>query len=187
MATRRPLITDKDLALLRAASAGHGDAFGELFVRYRRAVLAYCVRLTREPETAADLMAETFAGALLAVARGQAAAVDEPAAWLMRIARNKFIDAGRRGMIDAAARQELAFAPQVLDDRDLARISELGADDALLRALPRDLSDAVRARVIDELTYPEIAQSLGCSELVVRKRVSRGLKRLRQELKAANP
>jgi RNA polymerase sigma-70 factor (ECF subfamily) len=184
---RRPRTPDQDRTLLQAAAAGDAEAFGELFVRYRRAALAYSLRLTGEPETAADLMAETFAAALLAVARGQAADVDEPGAWLMRIARNKFIDAGRRGVIDAAARQQLALAPQLLDDRDLDSIAELGAEDALFDALPRDLSDAVRARVIDELTYPEIAQSLGCSELVVRKRVSRGLHRLRRQLKEANP
>jgi DNA-directed RNA polymerase specialized sigma24 family protein len=38
---------------------------------------------------------------------------------------------------------------------------------------------AVRARVIDEDAYPDIAERLRCSEQVVRKRVSRGLARLR--------
>jgi RNA polymerase sigma-70 factor (ECF subfamily) len=38
--------------------------------------------------------------------------------------------------------------------------------------------------VIEERAYPEIAARLGCSELVIRKRVSRGLARLRTELAA---
>ena len=38
----------------------------------------------------------------------------------------------------------------------------------------------MQARVIDELDYDEIATALSCSELVVRKRVSRGLAQLRK-------
>ncbi|MGH2930562.1 MAG: sigma factor-like helix-turn-helix DNA-binding protein, partial [Solirubrobacteraceae bacterium] len=44
---------------------------------------------------------------------------------------------------------------------------------------PTDERAAVRARVIEEREYGEIARSLGCSEMVIRKRVSRGLARLR--------
>jgi RNA polymerase sigma factor (sigma-70 family) len=52
----------------------------------------------------------------------------------------------------------------------------------LLAELPPDEQVAVRARVIEERDYSEIASELGCSELVVRKRVSRGLSRLRAAL-----
>jgi len=38
------------------------------------------------------------------------------------------------------------------------------------------------ARIVDERDYPEIAESLECSELVVRKRVSRALEALRASL-----
>jgi RNA polymerase sigma-70 factor (ECF subfamily) len=57
-----------------------------------------------------------------------------------------------------------------------------GAAGQLLAELPPDEQAAVRARVIEERDYAEIASALGCSELVVRKRVSRGLARLRAEL-----
>ena len=36
--------------------------------------------------------------------------------------------------------------------------------------------------MIDELPYPEVAERLECSELVARKRVSRGLAMLRSRL-----
>jgi len=51
-----------------------------------------------------------------------------------------------------------------------------------LDGLPVDERAAVSARVIEERDYDDIAQSLGCSEMVVRKRVSRGLTRLRARL-----
>jgi RNA polymerase sigma-70 factor (ECF subfamily) len=48
--------------------------------------------------------------------------------------------------------------------------------------LPDDQQAAVKARVIDERDYPEIAKDLRCSEAVVRKRVSRGLGTIRARL-----
>jgi DNA-directed RNA polymerase specialized sigma24 family protein len=60
--------------------------------------------------------------------------------------------------------------------------ARLGADERvaeLLEQLAPDQATAVRARVIDERPYGEIATSMRCSEAVVRKRVSRGLAHLR--------
>jgi RNA polymerase sigma-70 factor (ECF subfamily) len=42
--------------------------------------------------------------------------------------------------------------------------------------------DAITARFINGLDYPEIAVEMQCSEQVVRKRVSRGLSALRARL-----
>ena len=53
----------------------------------------------------------------------------------------------------------------------------------LVESLPEDERDAVELRVVHEREYAEIAAELRCSELVVRKRVSRGLARLREQLK----
>jgi RNA polymerase sigma factor (sigma-70 family) len=48
--------------------------------------------------------------------------------------------------------------------------------------LPERQRVAIRSRVLDGRGYAEIARELECSELVVRQQVSRGLKRLRDEL-----
>jgi RNA polymerase sigma-70 factor (ECF subfamily) len=56
----------------------------------------------------------------------------------------------------------------------------------LLSDLPEDLREAVVARVLEERDYDEIAAKLGCSQQVVRKRVSRGLTRLRSVLLPAS-
>ena len=52
----------------------------------------------------------------------------------------------------------------------------------LFERLPAALHDAVAARVLDERSYGEFAGELRCSPAVVRKRVSRGLAKLRNEL-----
>jgi RNA polymerase sigma-70 factor (ECF subfamily) len=51
---------------------------------------------------------------------------------------------------------------------------------ALIEQLPAEQHVAIMARVIDGRGYSEIACELCLSEQVVRKRVSRGLQRLRQ-------
>jgi DNA-directed RNA polymerase specialized sigma24 family protein len=52
----------------------------------------------------------------------------------------------------------------------------------LLRGLPPRAREAVEARVVDERDYPDIARDLRCSEAVARKRVSRGLAALRDQM-----
>ena len=58
-----------DIDLLKATRRGQAEAFGELFARHRALVLAYLTRRASAAEPAADLLAETFASALLADAR----------------------------------------------------------------------------------------------------------------------
>lgn len=52
----------------------------------------------------------------------------------------------------------------------------------LLNALPADQATAIRARVLEERDYGDIAATLRTSELVIRKRVSRGLNTMRREI-----
>ncbi len=52
----------------------------------------------------------------------------------------------------------------------------------LLDGLPAEQRHAVRARVIEGRGYDEIAADLRCSPSLVRKRVSRGLQRMRSDL-----
>jgi len=50
---------------------------------------------------------------------------------------------------------------------------------SMLEALPHDQRAAVRGRVIEGRGYEELALELGCSELAVRRHLSRGLRTLR--------
>lgn len=70
---------------------------------------------------------------------------------------------------------------QLVLSTDLLRLGAAGRVDslALLDALPAPQRDAVRRRVIDGRDYEELAREFACSELVVRQRVSRGLRTLR--------
>jgi RNA polymerase sigma-70 factor (ECF subfamily) len=163
-------------------------AFEQFFRRRSGAVLAYFMRRTGDPETAADLMAETFAAALLGRRRFRRR--PEPAlSWLFAIARNKLADHARRGRVADRARRRVGVERVELEDADLARIeSTLDAEAAFpaawreLERLPSDQRAAVEAYVLEGREYREIAEATGCSEAVVRQRVSRGLRALRTRL-----
>jgi RNA polymerase sigma-70 factor (ECF subfamily) len=171
-------LTDEQLLRRTVQDA---EAFGVFYRRHVERVLRFFTARTDEPEHAADLMAETFAAAFTAAGRFRPGP-EPPVAWLFVIAQRKLADARRRGRVAHRARARLALEPLVLDDADLARIEELACTDGaeeLLQGLSALERDAVVAHVLDERPYAEIAAELRCSPLVVRQRVSRGLRRMR--------
>lgn len=177
-----------DRELLEAVRGGEAAAYGVFFERYQQVVLAYLRRRTRHCETAADLCGEVFARALLAVHRGRGAIEDPASGWLLTIARNVLVDSVRRGRVEERARHELGMERLVLGDEDLERINEQ-TDDldrvlALIDLLPDGQREALKARIVEERDYAEIAADLGCSAFVVRQRVSRALKSIRARLEA---
>lgn len=180
--------SENDDQLLVRFALGDAQAFVAFYRRHLAAMLQFFLRRTGDPELTADLTAEVFAAALVAARRYRPG--DRPAvAWLYGIAAHKLIDSRRRGRVESSARRRLALEPLVLYDDDIARIEQLagGADSharllAALRSLPSDQRDAVLARVVEERPYAQIAASMACSELLVRQRVSRGLRTLRSRI-----
>ena len=171
-----------DERLLEVAHSAPG-AFGLFYSRHAAGVLAYMARRVREPEVAADLTAEVFAAALETADRfdGERGSA---VGWLYGIAHHKLIDAYRSGAVDDRARRRLGVGALHVGEEDLERVRDLASLDrrtlaAALGRLPAPERDAVLARVVDERAYEDIAGEIRTSALVVRKRVSRGLGRLR--------
>ena len=164
-------------------SSGLASDFGCLYDRHVRAVMAFVGSWIGEPDVVFDLVAETFARAL--EHRLQYDASKGPAvAWLLGMARNLMIDSARRGQVESESRERLGMGRVELDDEQLEVIADradVELRDALasLEAVERE---AVIRRVVLEESYRAIAADLRCSEQVVRKRVSRGLARLRESL-----
>lgn len=172
--------SDEDLLL-----SGDPEDFGRFYDRYVDMLLGYFARRVTDPEVAADLTAETFAAALVARKRFRRAAT--PAvAWLFGIAQHKLTDYRRRGAAEDRMRRRLGMERLPVADDDAEMIALLGRDAAwqLIDELPPDQREAVRAHVLDDRAYGEIALAADTSEAVVRKRVSRGLGALRQRMGA---
>ena len=173
--------TDTQLLI---ASRTEPDAFTELYRCHAEDLLRYFARRTLDPETAAELTAETFAEAFASRATYRDQGVNG-VAWLYGIARHRLGRFFRSGRVDAAARRKLGMPERDLPSEDYERIEDLidfaPIREALAEALETlspDQREAMRLRVIDGLGYAEVAERLECTEQNARQRVSRGLKKL---------
>lgn len=163
-------LTDAELL---GRTASQPKAFGVFYCRHERLVLRFLNSRCRDAE-------------LTPVRAKGTSAIP----WLLGIAHHTLVSSIRRGVVADDARRRLGSTPLALSDDALARVElRAGFDvpvEQLIRGLQDDLRDAVIARVLEERDYGEIAAQLGCSQQVVRKRVSRGLGRLRTALLSAN-
>jgi RNA polymerase sigma-70 factor (ECF subfamily) len=151
--------------------------FTALYQEQSRVVAGYFLRRVGDAEVAADLTAETFAAALAGVKRFDPAR-GEPVAWLFGIAHHQLAGYHRRGRVDDKARRRMRMERLELTVEAAERLEA----EAMLDHLPAEDRDLVRARVVDERPYAELAAATGSSEPAVRQRVSRALSRLRKEL-----
>jgi RNA polymerase sigma factor (sigma-70 family) len=158
-------------------------AFAELYDRHSPALAAW-LRRRSNPDTAHELLAETFAEAWCS--RRRFKPERGPArAWLFGIAQHLLFGYYRRLEVEDRARRRLGMVlePALDDDAD----ARLDADalraelSARLARLPDATREAVLLRVVEQLDYHELTQRLGCSNAAARIRVSRGLRELRRE------
>jgi len=167
---------------LLAVSQKDPSQFGVFYERHVAAVLGFCVRRTASREVAEDLTAEVFAAAY--VKRGSFRRTGAPArAWLYGIARRQIGTFHRRRKVANRYRRCLGVTAAPEDDLErVETLVDLGSATARLNGelaeLPRTQEQAVRLRVVDQLSYDEVGQHLGCSASAARVRVSRGLSAL---------
>jgi len=149
------------------------------------AVHRFALRLTRDPDSAADLMQEVFLRAYRGFADFQPGT--DCRAWLFAIAYSVFINMHRK---DRRAPQMAELRDEVAEDlssvewnvrRDVwtrARIEEALLD------LPEPIRLVVVLVLVEELTYEEAAKVLGCPLGTVRSRLFRGRRALFSALHA---
>jgi RNA polymerase sigma-70 factor (ECF subfamily) len=166
------------------------EAYSAFYDAYADRVLAYLARRVFDPEVAIDLMSETFAKVLERRLQFRGASAAEEQGWLFAIARTELTHYWRSGRVERAALERFAVTVPALDPDEFARIEGLAGlhslEGTLLEAvhrLPADQRRAVELRVIEELTYDDLAVTLEVSQQVARARVSRGLRALARMLR----
>jgi RNA polymerase sigma-70 factor (ECF subfamily) len=169
-----------DAQLLRE-SRDDPRAFRELYDRHAEQIYAFVLRRTANPEAAHDLTAETFAQAWLSRRRFRDRSGGLAGPWLHGIARNLIAQAVRRSQIELAACTKLGMRERLDQPSATAEPNSGwldGLDDALAE-LPDAERKALELRIVDGLSYDEIAAGLATSPGAARVRVARGLGRLR--------
>ncbi len=182
--------TTDDIALLLRSNRDP-EAFGTLYDRTVADVLRFCMRRLGDAETAADVTSEVYAAAY--AQRGRFRDTGAPLiAWLYGIARRQIASYVRREKVSEKYRRKLRIDPAAIGQPDIERIEALVDFEPVRSALreavaelPSAQADAVHLRVVDDLSYAEVADRLGCSEGAARVRVSRGLTRLAESLEVA--
>lgn len=163
------------------------ESFRELYAAHGRAILAYAVRRTRDPQDASDALAETFLVAWRRLA--DVPAGDDARLWLYGVARRTLANQARaerrRERLAERLRHELPAAVAAVSP-PAAR-----ADSVVLTALA-GLDEADREILLlagwERLEAGEIAAVLGITGVAARARLHRARRRLRARLEQdANP
>jgi RNA polymerase sigma-70 factor (ECF subfamily) len=163
------------------------DQLARLYEARAADLLSFFARRTLQAEVSIDLVAETFAQALAHREQFRGASDDEAVGWIFGIARHELSAYFRRGIVARRAMAELGLAVPALTNADYERVEELvdlrAQRTVVARALAelsREHREALRLRIVEELSYSEVAQTLGTTEETARARVSRGLRALSQ-------
>jgi RNA polymerase sigma-70 factor (ECF subfamily) len=159
------------IALVRA---GEADAFAEIIEHYQASIIRYLFRLTGDHEMAKDLAQDTFIQAYKGILKTDAELSFK--AWLYRIATNNALQHWRRKRL-------LSFIPFTTKEYDIPDSGNqadspgetLAINEALLK-VPEEQRTCLVLHFVEGFKYREIAETLGCSEEAVRKRVARGKK-----------
>lgn len=165
------------------------DDIAALYRRHARVMLSFFARRTYDPETAVDLVAETFADAVADRRQFRGQTPEQAAAWLFGIARHQLAAWYRRGDVERKAMDRLAIERRELTESEYDRIVELSELDERrvhiqeqLGRLPATIRRPIVMRVVEERSYAQVADALAISEEAARARVSRGLRALASAL-----
>lgn len=161
----------------------------DLYSRHATELLGFFARRTFDVQVAFDLVAETFAIVLEEQATCRGRTDSARRSWLYGIAHNLLAGFYRSGEIEQRAVRRLAIETPRVSEESIERVeqlADLGAARKLMAQAMATLTDehreALRLRVIEERSYPEVAAELSVSEQTARARVSRALSSLRDAL-----
>ena len=177
LARRTPLLRlQPDERLVALIREGHDRAFEVLFNRYQSRLLTFCRHLVGSPQDAEDVLQEVFAAAHAAILADNRAINARP--WLYRIARNRSLNHLRRPTAEGV--DSMDVHPHENGTSTLERVQrreELRSIVADVHELPETQRTALVLREIDDLSYTDIAQTMGTTlpsvkSLLVRARMS---------------
>jgi RNA polymerase sigma-70 factor (ECF subfamily) len=154
---------------------------------------AHAMRLTRTQADAEDLVQDTFVRALRFYDRFERGS--NLKAWLLRIQFNGFVNKYRRNVKEHSANEAMTLEPgseatlgraalrSLLDPQATALAPMLAKEiQAALAQLPEEHRSVVLLADVEELSYKEIAEVLGCPIGTVMSRLHRARKALQERL-----
>jgi RNA polymerase sigma-70 factor (ECF subfamily) len=178
----RPL---EETELIERARRGEVDAYEELVRRHTQVAVRTAHLVGGGADDAEDAVQEAFVKAYAALPRFRAGAPFRP--WLLRIvaneARNRRRSAGRRAglalrVVEDRPSGDAAPSPEVAVLAGESRAALLAA----VNALRDEDREVIGLRFFLDLSEAETAETLGIPRGTVKSRLSRALRRLREQL-----
>ena len=169
-----------DESLMGAYCSGKTDALGELFDRYALRVEALVRRSTGDAALARDITQTTF----LSLVRGRSRYPQDCQfrPWLFTIAMNALRDHLRRRKREVLTSSDALLAH---DEFYVERFRDAGLQRALTQALSQlslEQRQVIVLHQLEEFSFAEIAEIVGCSRSAAKVRAHRGYEKLRNLL-----
>lgn len=186
MAVEPGLDPDVTVATLRVADARNaiGTRTGEAYERHAGELHGFLVRTVRDPESAADLLADVFTRLFVEERDGRWP--DQLRGWLYRVATNLAMSRGRHlqvvARVDRVLQARYAEPRDSSPDMEVLRRERRGDLDRALEHLPSDARTALllAAQGFDGRS---ISQAIGRTEVATRALLCRSRIRLRELLR----
>ena len=185
----------QDELLIRRAQRGDADAFEQLLLEHQKNVYNLCYRMAGNPDDAMDLSQETFLRAWRCLDQYQFASAFST--WLYRLCSNICIDFLRRRRrqqtvpltFEDADGEEQAYAvPDVQplpEEQVELKLTRETLAAAMAQLLPEHRA-VLQLRVVNEMSYEQIADVLDIQIGTVKSRLSRARNQLKKILERGN-
>ena len=185
------MIPIDEYKLLKKAAAGSADAFEQLVLKYQTAVYNLCLRMTGDPEDAADMTQESFLKAWRSLESFQGNSAFST--WLYRLASNTCLDhlrsVKRRPQLSLVMEdedgetQELDVAdPTPSPEEQVITLEEHSQLNQALQVLDEEQRQILILRAVNGLSYAEIGRVMNLKEGTVKSRLARAREQLRKIL-----
>jgi RNA polymerase sigma-70 factor (ECF subfamily) len=184
-----------DAEIMLRVSAGDDSGFGILIEKYRKQMVHFMFRMSRNQAVAEELAQEVF----LRVYRSRQTYRAEAkfSTWLYRIATNLGVNHARDTKYERTAQNvyldqpdpETGTSPDVADstlsvEQELVREERMSAIRKHVMALPERQRNAVLMHKYQEMDYKEIGEVLKLSESATKSLLFRAYQTLRENLKS---
>ena len=185
----------QDELLIRRAQRGDADAFEQLLLEHQKNVYNLCYRMAGNPDDAMDLSQETFLRAWRCLDQYQFASAFST--WLYRLCSNICIDflrSRRRQQTvpltfeDADGEEQTYAVPdaQPLPEEQVElKLTRETLAAAMAQLLPEHRA-VLQLRVVNEMSYEQIADVLDIQIGTVKSRLSRARNQLKKILERGN-
>ena len=185
----------QDELLIRRAQRGDADAFEQLLLEHQKNVYNLCYRMAGNPDDAMDLSQETFLRAWRCLDQYQFASAFST--WLYRLCSNICIDFLRKQkrqqhvsltFEDADGEEQTYAVPdaQPLPEEQVElKLTRETLAAAMAQLLPEHRA-VLQLRVVNEMSYEQIADVLDIQIGTVKSRLSRARNQLKKILERGN-